>query len=120
MTEPTSTQPKHTHYVSLENGCIHPAMTSPAGYEDEHTTEWRPATAAEIKRYKEGAAGSDRTEAYASLSEPLTSAQAAQVTPTTITLANDDNDGVQIQPPAPPAERTPAPPPPAPLNTTKG
>jgi len=46
---------KHTHYVSNQNSSIHPAMTAPAGYEDEHPSEWRPATAAEIRAYHEGA-----------------------------------------------------------------
>jgi hypothetical protein len=46
---------KHTHYRSLANGIIYPAMTStgedrhgnPVFYQDEHPTEWQPATAAE-------------------------------------------------------------------------
>ena len=44
-------QPKHTHYVSLDNGSIHPALTSPSAYEDQHPAEWRPATTAEIEVY---------------------------------------------------------------------
>jgi len=125
MTEPTSVQPKHTHYVSLENGCIHPAMTSPAGYEDEHTTEWRPATAGEIQRYVDGA---DRTEAYAPVPLQPDAERTAIATPTTLTLASDDETnapvGVQIvnpsaqQIPAPPAP--PVAPPPPPFTPDKG
>lgn len=123
MTEPTSIpQPKHSHYVSLENGCIHPALTSPAGYEDEHTTEWRPATQAEIQRYL---AGADRTEAYEPVPLDVNPARTEQATPTSLTLASDDDAGaqlgVQIVPPIPPAPLPPTPsalspvaPPPAP------
>lgn len=46
--------PKHTHYVSMENGAIYPALTSPSGYEDEHPAEYRPATQAEIEQYQRG------------------------------------------------------------------
>lgn len=116
MTEPTSVQPKHTHYVSLENGCIHPALTSPAGYEDEHTTEWRPATQAEIQRYLAGAAGADRTEAYQPVPLGIDPVRTEAATPSSLTLADDDDEGAQlgvqiVQPVAPVA-----PPPPAALN----
>jgi hypothetical protein len=99
MTEPTS-QPKHTHYVSLENGCLHPALTSPAGYEDEHTTEWRPATRAEIERYQN--IGTDKFEAYQPVPLQADAQRTEQATPATLTLADDDNLGVDITPPAPP------------------
>lgn len=118
MTEPTSVQPKHTHYVSLENGCIHPALTSPAGYEDEHTTEWRPATASEIQRYVDSA-GRATTEAYTPV--PLTAdpARTAEAVPSTLTLADEDNVGVQLAPPppsnVPEAAVVPTTPPPAPI-----
>lgn len=51
---------KHTHYVSLSNGCIYRAMTTPLelGYEDRHPAEWRPATEAEAKRFESAAGGS--------------------------------------------------------------
>lgn len=115
MTEPTSTpQPKHTHYVSLENGCIHPALTSPAGYEDEHTTEWRPATQAEIQRYH---AGTERTEAYVPVDlRDAAAERTEQATPSTLTLADDTDTplGVEIVQPVP----TPVPPPGQPLATT--
>lgn len=47
--------PKSTHYVSLHNNGIYPAMAGGAeGYEDEHPTEWRRANQDEIERYVRG------------------------------------------------------------------
>lgn len=51
---PTPVRAKYTHYVSNPTGAIHIAMSSPAGYEDEHPQEWRPATRSEIERFKTG------------------------------------------------------------------
>ena len=82
--------PKHTHYVSLENGVIHPALTHPSGYEDQFPAEWRPATAAEVDRYR---AGSERGNT-ASVSLDAVVIDPALQTPGTIELAPD--------PPAPP------------------
>lgn len=49
------TSAKHTHYRSLSNGIIYPAMQSIGEdqngrsifYQDEHPTEWQPASEAE-------------------------------------------------------------------------
>lgn len=49
--------PKFTHYVSLHNNGIYPAMSGGAeGYEDEHPSEWRRANQDEIERYVRGEA----------------------------------------------------------------
>ena len=119
MTEPTSVQPKHTHYVSLENGCIHPALTSPAGYEDEHTTEWRPATAAEIQRY-ESTGGQARTEAYTPVPLTADAARTAEATPSSLVLSDEAPAalGTELAPPPPSGvQEAPlaAPVPPAPI-----
>ena len=47
-------QGRHPLYVSIQNGTIHRAMTSPSGYEDEHPEDWRPATLAEREQYLAG------------------------------------------------------------------
>lgn len=114
--QPTSPVPqvpaKHTHYVSIENGVIHPAMTYPSGYEDEHPTEWRPATVSEVKKYK---AGSESTVTV----QPVQLSDVENVTPSTIKLADEDPVLPEIVNPAapaapaaavvPPAAPTPAP-----------
>lgn len=46
------TRPLHSHYVSLANGLISPAMSYPSGYEDNHPNEWRPATQREVAIYR--------------------------------------------------------------------
>jgi hypothetical protein len=87
--------PKYSHYVSLENGGIYPAMTSPSGYEDQHLTEWRGANPAEVEKYLRGETAVDVSPLPISPSPvfPLSS-------PTTLQLAPED--------PAPPI--APAPP----------
>ena len=81
-------RPKHSHYVSLANGCIAAALTNLPGYEDDNPTDWRPATADEIARYKdEGKEPASRAGAdVVALDAPV--AQAAA--PTSITLADDE------------------------------
>lgn len=88
MTDPIVTQaaPKSTHYVSLHNNVIHPAMTSPAGYEDQHPTEWRPATATEIGRFK---SGEHSVLDIQPLSLSPAEAEPRSAVPETITLAPD-------------------------------
>ena len=86
QTEPV--QPKFSHYVSLHNNSIHPAMTSPAGYEDDHPTEWRGATSAEVARYKTNPASNDSV-----VPKPLPLSAAhpdAVLTPSSITLQDDE------------------------------
>lgn len=49
----------HSHYVSVGNGCVYPALTSEPGYEDRNPAEWRPATADEVERFNAGEAEAD-------------------------------------------------------------
>lgn len=49
-----SPEPRHTHYVSLSNNGVYPAMRSPSGFEDDNPKSWRPANSHEIQLYKEG------------------------------------------------------------------
>ena len=93
---------KHTHYVSLTNGAIHPAMTSPAGYEDQHLTEWRPATHTEIQRYLSGSVETLDVS-------PLPLESLAPSSPTTLQLEPED----PAAPAGPAPVFTPAPPAPA-------
>lgn len=97
---------KHTHFVSLSNNCIYPAMTSPEGYELDHPTEYRAATHAEIQQYKRGHDSVEVFELPALSAEPA----AESVSPTTLQLADDDDDA-----PAPVVFIAPAPIAPAPV-----
>lgn len=86
---------RHTHYVSLHNNTIHPAMTYPPGFQDANPKDWRPATHAEIERYK---AGKDALEVL-----PLafgTPGEASVASPKTLQLS-DDEPVVPVTPPAP-------------------
>lgn len=87
---------KHTHYVSLENGVIYPAMTSPAGYEDEHPSEYRPATQEEVDAYKSGA---DTTRPYARAQVELSSEAAV---PRAIRLEDEPSEAAPAAPLVPP------------------
>ena len=88
---------KHTHYVSLSNHVIYPAMSSPSGWEDEHPEDWRPASPDEIAKYK---AGIDTIKIEAiDLSADETDAPPAAALPHTIELAEEDP--VVNIPPAP-------------------
>ena len=100
-------RPAHSHYVSLANDVIYPALSSPAGYEDQHPSEYRPATAAEIEKFKRG-----NTVAVRVAPLPVDQAPAG-ATPTSITLADDGDAGENEQNVAPPAP-APAPVPAAP------
>ena len=117
--------PLHSHYVSLENSVIQPAMSYPSGYEDEHLNEWRPATATEINRYL---AGEDRVAATSGFPSMPSEAPTASA-PASVKMASDDpappppTTGPGEAPlyqksskaPKPPASaESPAPPPPAP------
>lgn len=93
MTQPTVLLPKHTHYVSIENDGIYPALSSPSGYEDEHPGEYRPATAAEIEKYKRGAEGVVQKPL------PVDSGLVGIAAPATIKLA-DEALPIDIVPPA--------------------
>lgn len=109
-----NTVAKHPFYVSMDNGIVYPAMTSPAGYEDEHPSEWRPANSFEIEQYKSGKANVG-TPAPVPVDLPPPAA-----TPSTIQLADDP---VQEAPlasaipgaPAPAIPPAPFTPPPAPI-----
>lgn len=98
----SSRNAKHTHYVSNSNNCIYPAMDMPDGYEDEHPEEWRPATASEVDKYKNGESAVELKEL------PLAPVSVAPVTPTTLTLqpesgteTNAPDMGLPPPPPAP-------------------
>lgn len=107
--QPTSVQPKHSHYVS-ENGSIHPAMTYPSGYEDEHPGEWRPASRAEIQKYKAGAAGHDTVVIQPLDLDAVTDAAPVASHPNTLKLADEDASPVEIAAPVVvPAAAVPAP-----------
>ena len=112
MTQPNP-QPQFTHYVSLHNNSIHPAMTSPAGYEDEHPTEWRGATRAEIARYQQDPATMDSV-----VPKPLPLDLAggdSVVTPTTLVLQDDEPTTGDTNPVVPEAPVVPPPAAPAPV-----
>ena len=88
-------------------------MSSPAGYEDDHPTEYRPATYDEIAKYQAGVECLDVREL------PLEPVESLSASPTSITLAPEDP---VLPPPAPvfaaqsPADvPVPPPPPPAPV-----
>lgn len=80
---------RFTHYVSLHNGGIYPAMTSPAGYEDDHLNDFRPATKAEIEAYKNGAE-SIAPQAAELAPESLSEATPSVASPSVIQLQPDD------------------------------
>jgi hypothetical protein len=89
--------PKRTHYVSLHNHVIYPAMTSPSGWEDEHPEDWRPASPDEVAKYK---AGNDTIKIEAvDLSADETDSRPEAALPHTIELAEEDP--VANIPPAP-------------------
>ncbi|MCJ7409508.1 hypothetical protein LPQ06_28350 [Klebsiella pneumoniae] len=88
---------KHAYYVSLENGVIYPAMTSPAGYEDEHPSEYRPATQEEVDAYKNGA---DTTRPYAQAQQVEASREVA--VPRAIRLEDEPGEVVPAAPLVPP------------------
>lgn len=91
--------PRHPLYVSIQNGAIQQAMSSPSGYEDEHPEDWRPATFAEREQYL---AGVDNINGNAQPQElPQFGAEQATnvATPAALTLAPDDPVPVEIQQP---------------------
>lgn len=95
--------PKHTHYVSLGNNVIYPAMRNLPGYEDDNPAEWRVASADEIERFKKG---ENKGRTAASGEVQLHAAPVAQAAPSSIKLADEEP-----APPAPPAAADPADPP---------
>lgn len=111
--------PRHQFYVSTHNNTIHPAMTSPAGYEDANPQDWRPATAEEIQRYNGGVDSLDVRPLDMAALEALS----AGSTPRTLKLEDDGPTEPEAQqgiggsvPPVPPAPAIPEAPvlPPAP------
>jgi len=109
-------QGRHPLYVSIQNGTIHRAMTSPSGYEDEHPEDWRPATLGEREQYLAGVDninGNPQPQPIA-----LFDALGNVATPTSLTLQADDPVPVDIAlPPAPPAPVAPPLPPVVPVHT---
>lgn len=111
MSQPITTpEPKHSHYVSIENDGIYPALSSPSGYEDEHPSEYRAATAAEIEKYKRGA------ETVVERALPVDLLPVSVASPTSITLAPEPPVAITpfAGPAAPPAAVAAPMPPPAP------
>ena len=109
-------QPRHPLYVSIQNGTIHRAMTSPSGYEDEHPEDWRPATLGEREQYL---AGVDNVNGNPQ-PQPIALFDAAGnvATPTSLTLQADDAPlGIEIQTPAPIVPAAPPLPPVTPVHT---
>lgn len=78
--------PRHRFYVSLTNGGIYPAMSSPPGHEDANPTDWRGATPQEEQRYLQGEQAVDVSPV------PLTATPLVNEisTPTTLQLEPDD------------------------------
>jgi hypothetical protein len=95
---------KRSHYVSAANNGIYPAMTSPAGFEDEHPEEWRPASPEEIAKFKAGTETIVIEEV--DLSPGVDDAPPDAVVPHTLRLADDDP---VVPPPAPVIPPAPAP-----------
>jgi hypothetical protein len=103
-------EPQSSHYVSMANGRIYPAMrAASAGYEDVHPDEWRPATPTEIRSFKNGVLDTD-TRKVATLSETV----ALPASPGSIRLADDDDDGAVKTDPETPVVPAPLSIPPAP------
>ncbi len=124
--------PRATHYVSLTNGGIYPAMTAPLGHEDANPADWRAATPQEIQRYQQGQQAVDVSPIHLGES-PIVPAGLS--TPAALTLAADDappvapvvpvapiaeapvvSASVSIPSPAPTAAPAPVAPPAAPTN----
>lgn len=83
--------PLHSHYVSRANNGIYPALSSPAGYEDQHPEDYRPATAREVQKYNAGEEGV--------VARPLPPiGDSTSASPTSITL-QDDADTDEVGPP---------------------
>lgn len=91
---------KRSHYVSMSNDGIYPAMTSPSGFEDEHPEDWRPASPEEIAKFKAGAE-SVRIQAV-DLSAGESDLRPEAALPEVIRLADEDEPVVVSNiPPAP-------------------
>lgn len=93
--------PRATHYVSLTNGGIYPAMTSPLGHEDANPADWRAANPDEVQRYEQGQLEVDVSPIQ--LGDAAPAALTAIATPAALTLADDD----VVVPPAPPVSAAP-------------
>lgn len=100
-------QPRHPIYVSIQNGVIQHAMSSPSGYEDEHPEDWRPATHAEREQFLAGIADNVNGQAQPAPLPLGASSEALQ--PTTLTLQADDPMPVDIVAPVAPAPVAAAP-----------
>lgn len=99
----TQTGPKRTHYVSMHNDVIYPAMSAPAGWEDEHPEDYRPATPEEIARYQSGQHLLKIEQI--DLSPAAMDEAPASASPTTLRLMEDDPPVDDIPPPAPAISR---------------
>lgn len=81
---------KHTHYRSLANGVIYPALMpsgedkhgTPTFYQDEHPTEWQGATAEEYaEQNRREAADARRADVIDVVATPAPSAPAKAPAP---------------------------------------
>lgn len=98
-------QPKCSHYVSLSNHRIYPAMRNVPGFEDDNPIDWRPATADEVQMYKNG-----EQPKFAPAGAPVQlDAPAPAAAPSTIQLADEDPAEPET-PPLPPPGFVPTPP----------
>lgn len=86
--------PKHTHYVSHGNGHIYPSMRNLPGYEDDNPSDWRPASADEIERFKSGQMRAAK--------DPVGTVQLADPLPMVATPA-----AIKLAPEDPPTEAEP-------------
>lgn len=94
-------QPKRSHYVSMHNNVIYPAMSSPAGFEDEHPEDYRPASPEEIAKYK---AGRDVVVVEEiDLSDVVTAEAPVLSSPSSIRLQDDDVEATDTSLPPGPA-----------------
>lgn len=89
---------KATHYVSLSNHRVYPALRNLPGFEDDNPGDWRIANAAEIEAYLRGDAVALKPTGEVQLSQPILQPAA----PTTIQLAPEE-PATQDPPPAPAA-----------------
>jgi hypothetical protein len=91
--------PKRSHYVSMHNSGIYPAMTSPPGWEDEHPEDWRPASPEEVAKFKAGI-DSVKIEAI-DLTPDESDTPPEAALPHAIQLAAEDPEPAANIPPAP-------------------
>lgn len=83
---------KASHYVSLGNGRVYPALRNVPGFEDDNPGDWRVANADEIAAYERGDAPLPQPTGEVQLSQPV----AQPASPATIQLAPEPTDPPQV------------------------